>query len=509
MRTKLSFLALLPILITACGPTRIVTVSSNAGPVAAYSTTVTIPRTHTQTTTARVVAASEDISLFLDLQAVGAAFAQSSTVEQFEDLLNDASYMLNNLDLNNDGYVDYLRVLETVEGHNHLFLVQAVLAKDVYQDVCTLVAEMATSQVYVQVIGAPYIYGPNFIVEPVFYSTPLIYAHLRIAHYNPWRSPWHWDHFPPHYRHPAPVYLTHYQAYVATYMRNHRYCHEFRYAEKYHYVDYDRVTRAMQRNDYGRQHPERSFTTRTANPANNTRMTNARDIYERQAASTVTSTSEPATRNSRTATTISNSRNASAVNANSRSASTATAASNSRSSSASTTSTSRSASTATSTSRSTSGTTATRSSQTSGTSTSRSAATTTSPSRSASTATSTSRSTSGTTATRSANTTSSSTARSASSSSSRTTVSSRVQNSGSAETRTTTVSPSGSTSTTVRASGSTSNSRSAGSSSSTTATRSSSSGSSNSRSASTSSSSRSASSSSSSRSSGNSSPARR
>lgn len=474
MRTKLSFLALLPILITACGPTRIVTVSSNAGPVAAYSTTVTIPRTHTQTTTARVVAAREDISLFLDLQAVGAAFAQSSTVEQFEDLLNDASYMLNNLDLNNDGYVDYLRVLETVEGHNHVFLVQAVLAKDVYQDVCTLVAEMATSQVYVQVIGAPYIYGPNFIIEPVFYNTPLIYAHLRIAHYNPWRSPWHWDHFPPHYRRPAPVYLTHYQAYVLTYMRNHRYCHEFHYAQKHHYADYDRVTRPLQRNDYGQQHPERSFTTRTANAATNARVTNARDIYERQAASTVRSTSEPATRsNSRTATTATNSRTAgtsattnsrtaTTTTSNSRNAGTATTGTTSRTS---TTGTSRSASAATSTSRSTSGTTATRTSQTSGTSNSRTATTTTSPSRSAGTATSTSRSTSGTTATRSANTTSGSTARSASSSSSsssRTTVSSRVQNSGSAETRTTTVSPSGSTSTTVRASGSTSNSRSTG-----------------------------------------------
>lgn len=37
-------------------------------------------------------------------------------MEEFEYLLNDASYMLSNLDLNGDGYVDYLRVMETIKG---------------------------------------------------------------------------------------------------------------------------------------------------------------------------------------------------------------------------------------------------------------------------------------------------------------------------------------------------------------------------------------------------------
>lgn len=286
----------------SCCPTRIVTVSPNVVGRTTYSTTVTFPRTRTTTTTTRVYAADNDISLYLDLQAVGAAFAQSATVEEFERLLNSSSYMLSNLDLNNDGFVDYLRVLETVEGRAHVFLIQAVLAQNIYQDVATLVAEVnSVSHAYVQIIGDPYIYGPGFIIQPVFYTTPLIYTHLYRVAYKPWRSPWYWGHFPSHYRRPAPIYLAHYQSYVHTYMHNHKYCHGFEYAPSCHYPDYNKVTLNSQRNDYGRQYPERSFTVRNANtPAAGSvtatdmrearTVVNARDIRERVDAASTTTT---------------------------------------------------------------------------------------------------------------------------------------------------------------------------------------------------------------------------
>lgn len=308
MKTRICLIALVALMAEGCCPTRIVTVSPNVSSRTTYSTTVMIPRTRTVTTTTHVYAADNDICLSLDLQAVGAAFAQSNTVEEFEMLLNNSSYMLSNLDLNNDGYVDYLRVLESIEGRNHVFLIQAVLAYNVYQDVATVVAEMyGYNNAYVQIIGAPYIYGPKYIVQPVFYTTPLIYAHLVRPSYRPWHSPWYWGHFPPHYKRPAPIHLGHYQSYINTYMRNHKYCHKVEYAPNYHYPDYDKVTKASQRNDYGQQHPERSFTVRTATtPSDNGRnsgaanaIVNARDIRERQAASSVTTTTPKTT--SRTA----------------------------------------------------------------------------------------------------------------------------------------------------------------------------------------------------------------
>lgn len=111
MRRCLILLAVLPML-AGCYATRIVTVSPYSSNSGSYYTTVRTPGTRTVSSSTRVVAMDKDISLYLDLQAVGAAFAQSSTVEEFEYLLNDASYMLSNLDLNGDGYhfPDYNRV---------------------------------------------------------------------------------------------------------------------------------------------------------------------------------------------------------------------------------------------------------------------------------------------------------------------------------------------------------------------------------------------------------------
>ncbi|MDD5891369.1 MAG: hypothetical protein PUC72_02400, partial [Bacteroidales bacterium] len=268
MKLRLTLIALAALLCTSCYPTRIVTVSSPVDNIPQYRTVVTVPKTHVSTTTTQVYAANPDISLYLDLQAVAAAFAQSSTVKDFEMLLNNSSYMISNLDLNEDGYVDYLRVMSAMQGYNHVFVIQAVLAPDIYQDVATIVAEVPSyGNYYVEVIGSPYIYGPNYVVRPVYYTRPVIFSHICRYDYRPWTSPWYWNHFPSHYRHPAPVVLNHYHAYISTYMRNHRYCHEVHYYSHCHYPDYVRLCSRYNRNDYGRQHPERSFTVRNANVA--------------------------------------------------------------------------------------------------------------------------------------------------------------------------------------------------------------------------------------------------
>ena len=277
----------MPLFLASCTLTRIVTVSPADVRSNTYTTTTVAMRGTNALATTRVIAADNDISLCLDLQAVAAAFAQSSTVEEFENLLNNSSYMISNLDLNGDGYVDYLRVLETVDRNAHVFLIQAVLAQNVYQDVATLVAEVPVyGNACVQIIGSPYIYGPNFIIQPVYHTRPLIFTCLLRPAYAPWHSPWYWGHFPPHYRRPAPIYITHYQAYVRTYMQNHAYCHRFDYAPVCHYPEYDRVCREYQRNDYGTKYPERSFTVRNANTPE--KVVNAKDIRDIQESRTIT-----------------------------------------------------------------------------------------------------------------------------------------------------------------------------------------------------------------------------
>lgn len=313
MKTRVFILAAMALLLTGCFPASIVTVSPYNDYQRSYTTTVTFPRTNTVTTTTRVTPAIEDLSLYLDLHAVGAAFAQSKSIEEFESLLNNSSYIISNLDLNGDGYVDYLRVVEAVEGYNHVLIIQAVLAQNVFQDIATIVVEAPASQSWhVQIIGAPFIYGPNYILDPFFLVRPPIFNHFyNFAYdYRIWRSPWYWGHFPPYYKHPAPLLLGHYQAYVRTYMNNHRYCQRFDYPKERRFKDLDRVAHDYMRNDYGQQHPERSFTTRTAEipaAANGSRVTNARDIQSRSSAGTTTTTTAGT---SRSATSSSSSRSA-------------------------------------------------------------------------------------------------------------------------------------------------------------------------------------------------------
>ena len=77
-----------------------------------------------------IQANSEDISDSLDLEAVASIFGESKDLEDFEKRLNDPKIQILNLDLNNDGEVDYLRVMETVsEKDLHAFPSNRLLVK--------------------------------------------------------------------------------------------------------------------------------------------------------------------------------------------------------------------------------------------------------------------------------------------------------------------------------------------------------------------------------------------
>ena len=104
--------------------------------------------------TVTVSANSSDISEGLDLKVVAKLFAESKNLEQFETMLNNPDSAFCNLDLNGDGQVDYLRVVETGEGNKRLIVLQAILAKDIYQDVATIYVEKdEKNEVSVQIVG--------------------------------------------------------------------------------------------------------------------------------------------------------------------------------------------------------------------------------------------------------------------------------------------------------------------------------------------------------------------
>ena len=264
----LSFVLVL-VSFTSCW-TSIWTVAPTVEPVApvktVYTTQVVTPTPKVTTvTTVTVTSFNNDWSFYLDLQAVAAAFAESNSVQEFERILNSSRYMINNLDLNRDGWVDYLRVIEVRQGYRHVFLIQACLAPSVFQDVATLVAEWQANKLFVEVIGDPYLYGYNYVVRPVFVKRPPMWDIFGRPTYNPWTSPYYYGYWPNYYTKPKPIYLNHYQAYVNTYMTNHHYCHHCDYPQQPYWTGYSTMTQPHQHNDYATQHPNDSFERRVTN----------------------------------------------------------------------------------------------------------------------------------------------------------------------------------------------------------------------------------------------------
>ena len=293
------WLLCIPLMLTSCF-TRIWTVAPTVETVVpvktVYTTHVTtqVPK-HTTAQTVTVTTYNTDMSFDLDLHAVAAAYSEARSTREFEQLLNSSKYMINNLDLNRDGYVDYLRVIETRKGHYYAYLIQACLAPTVFQDVATLVAERRASTLYVEVVGDSYLYGYNYVVRPTFVKRPLMWDVYGYANYTVWVSPYYYGVWPSYYTRPKTVYITHYQAYVKTYVTHHHYCHACDYPTHCFYNDYTHMTRPHNRHDYHQQHPEYAFDRRVSANGSGVTIRNAGELRTQTSRGTSTTTQPSST----------------------------------------------------------------------------------------------------------------------------------------------------------------------------------------------------------------------
>lgn len=249
MKTKLLLIALITLTISSC--------QAQAG--------------------ATVYAKNSDISDNLDLRAVASIFGESANLQDFERRLNDPKYQISNLDLNGDNQVDYLRVIESVENRTHVVIIQAVLDRDVYQDIATIDVEKNNyNKVSVQVVGNTYLYGANYIYEPVYNVVPVIYNSFWVTNYRPYYSTWGWNYYPTYYTAwtPYPVYR---------YRNNINVC--INVNNRYNYVSTRRSYVAPvlyeSRRTYGYEtrRPDYSFAQRHSN------VTNRYDLDQRRVAS--------------------------------------------------------------------------------------------------------------------------------------------------------------------------------------------------------------------------------
>ena len=230
--------------------------------------------------TITVTATNSDISANLDLKVVAKLFGEAKDLEDFEKKLNDPAQALVNLDLNGDGDVDYIRVIETTSGNQHLIVLQAVLAKDIYQDVCSIYVEKdEANNVSVQVIGDEYIYGTNYVIEPVYIYRPVIYDWFWGPSWYAWQSPWYWGYWPGWWRPYACI--GHHDYYHHCYdFHHHHYGCSFHYAKEARPASH-RMAEGVSRREYATAHPDNSFDKRNVGKNNARELASPRQSYNK------------------------------------------------------------------------------------------------------------------------------------------------------------------------------------------------------------------------------------
>lgn len=103
----------------------------------------------------------------LNLYAVMDLFQKSETLEEFEKSLNAEKSKVNNLDLNRDNKIDYIRVVDNVKGEAHAIVLQIAVNEKENQDVAVIAVEKEDeNNVRIQMIGDEMLYGKDYIVEP-------------------------------------------------------------------------------------------------------------------------------------------------------------------------------------------------------------------------------------------------------------------------------------------------------------------------------------------------------
>lgn len=160
------------------------------------------------------------------LQGALEMFKQSSSIEAFEKLINTENKNINNLDLNGDGEIDYIKVIDKTEKDVHAFVLQVAVSETENQDIAVIELEKTGDTTAVlQIVGDEEIFGDQIIVEAsdegdeiddntngtangpgenydesnrivvnVFFWPSVRFVYRPV--YVPWVSPWRWRHYP-------------------------------------------------------------------------------------------------------------------------------------------------------------------------------------------------------------------------------------------------------------------------------------------------------------------------
>lgn len=123
------------------------------------------------TSTLQVNAQSSDTTRLpgdnFSLQSALELFKKAGSPEEFEKLLNTEDSKVNNLDLNEDGNTDYIKVVSKRENDVQIFVLQAQVSETESQDIAVIELEKTGSDnAVIDIVGDEDIFGEETIIEP-------------------------------------------------------------------------------------------------------------------------------------------------------------------------------------------------------------------------------------------------------------------------------------------------------------------------------------------------------
>jgi len=173
------------------------------------------------------------------LQGALQMFQNAASPEAFEEAINTEGNRVNNLDLDGDGDIDYIKVVSKMEKDVHAFILQVAISEQETQDIAVIELEKTGKETAViQIMGDEDIYGEQVIVEPdgggenawllndnhinnsnlsgpngsfgyESYESPAIVVNVWLwpsvrfiyaPGYRPWVSPWRWHYYPSYWK---------------------------------------------------------------------------------------------------------------------------------------------------------------------------------------------------------------------------------------------------------------------------------------------------------------------
>jgi hypothetical protein len=224
----------------------------------------------------------------LDLYAVMEIFQKSKTIEDFEKSLNADKESVNNLDLNNDKKVDFIKVITDKDGDSFSFVLQVAVSKTENQDVAViLVSKDESGKTSIQIVGDEDLYGKNYVVEPkgnggsnstvnpgysgqetmnlpsssttttIVVQSPPIVQYVYSPAYMSYYPPYYYGYYPPYFHPWVPIMY-------GVYWSNHFYCHGGYYGGYHGSVNIN-VNNSHHYNNYNNNSRNRSNTVNNYN----------------------------------------------------------------------------------------------------------------------------------------------------------------------------------------------------------------------------------------------------